>query len=90
MIAQTLPAAIGIVADDEFTDAQAYEFTGYSDYDDCLDAPWGLCIGLAMAGVDAKMVVVDLASFLRLLDRTAKPANERALDAFASLAARPN
>ena len=44
----------------------------------------GLLIGLAMAGIDASMVVVDLSSFLGWRDRTGKPADERALDAFAS------
>jgi hypothetical protein len=43
-----------------------------------------------MAGVDARMVVVDLTSFLGWRDRTGKPADESALDAFASLAARPS
>jgi hypothetical protein len=92
MIAQTAPSAIGIVAEDEFADTRAAiaELKGYSDYEDWLDARWGLCIGLAMAGVNASMVVVDLASFLRWLDRTGKVADERTLDAFASLAARPN
>ena len=85
-----VPAAIGIVAEEEFADAQAAigELMGYSDYEDWLDARWGLCIGLAMAGVDARMVVVDLASFLGWRDRTGKAADERSLDAFASLAAR--
>jgi hypothetical protein len=92
MIAQTAAAAIGIVAEDEFAETQAAigELSGYSDYEDWLDARWGLCVGLAMTGVDARVVVVDLASFLGWLDRAGKPADERALDAFASLAARPN
>jgi len=87
-----MPTAIETVAEKEFADAQAAirELIGYSDYDDWLDARWGLCIGLAMAGVDARMVVVDLASFLGWRDRTGNPADERALDAFASLAARPS
>jgi hypothetical protein len=86
------PAAIGIVAQDEFADTQAAigELTGYSDYQDWIDARWGLCVGLAMTGIDARMVAVDLASFLGWLDWTGKPADERGLDAFASLAARPN
>ncbi|MDR3423248.1 MAG: hypothetical protein P4L80_18760 [Xanthobacteraceae bacterium] len=86
------PAAIGIVARDEFADAQATigELMGYCDHEDWLRARWGLCIGLAMAGIDARMVVVDLVSFLGWRDRTGKPADERALDAFASLAVRAN
>ncbi len=82
--------AVAIVAADEFAHAQAAiaELADYGDYEDWLDARWGLQIGLAMAGVDAKMVVVDLSSFLGWRDRTGKPADERALDAFASLAPR--
>jgi hypothetical protein len=82
-------AAIGIVAEEEFADAQAAigELKSYCDYEDWLDARWGLHIGLAMAGVYARMVVVDLASFLGWRDRTGKPADERSLDAFAALAA---
>ena len=83
--------AVGIVAEDEFAHAQVAigELAGYRGFEDCLDARWGLCIGLAMAGVDVRMVVVDLASFLGWRDRTGKAADERALDPFASLAARP-
>jgi hypothetical protein len=44
---------------------------------------------LALAGVDVTMVVVDLAAFLRWRARTGRPADERALDAFASLARGP-
>lgn len=85
-----VPAAIGIVTEEEFADAQASigELMGYSDDEDWLDARWGLCIGLAMTGVDARIVFVDLASFLGWRDRTGRPADERALDAFASFAAR--
>jgi len=82
--------AVGIVAEDEFVRAQAAigVLAGYCDYEDWLDARRGLQIGLAMAGADARMVVVDLSSFLGWRDRTGKPADERALDAFASLALR--
>jgi hypothetical protein len=86
-----VPAAIAIIGEEEFADAQASieELTSYCDYEDWLDARWGLHIGLAMAGVDARMVVIDLAAFLGWRDRTGMPANERSLDAFASRAARP-
>jgi hypothetical protein len=43
-----------------------------------------------MAEVDATTVVVDLSSLLGWRDRTGKPADESALDAFASLALRTN
>jgi hypothetical protein len=83
-------AAVGIVAEEEFAHAQAAigDLAGYCDYGGWLDARWGLCIGLAMAGVDARMVIVDLSSFLGWRDRTGKAADERALNAFASLARR--
>lgn len=83
------PAAIGIIAEEEFADAQAAigELMSYCDYEDWLDARWGLLMSLAMAGVDARMVVVELASFHGWRDRMGKPADERALDAFASLVA---
>jgi len=86
MIAQTAPSAIGIVAESEFADARAAlgELTGYGDYEDWLDARWGLCIGLAMAGSNVGIVVVDLASFLGWLERTGELADEPALDRFAS------
>jgi hypothetical protein len=83
--------AIGIVAEREFARAQAAigELAGYGDYEDWLDARWGRQFGLALAGVDAAMVAVDLAAFLRWRARTERPADERALDALASLARRP-
>ena len=85
-VAMIRATAVGIVAEDEFADAQAAigELAEYGDYEDWLDARCGLLIGLAMAGIDASMVVVDLSSFLGWRDRTGKPADERALDAFAS------
>ena len=82
--------AVGIVAEDEFAHAQVAigELAGYRGFEDCLDARRGLCIGLAMAGVDVRMVVVDLAhSWDGAIE--GKAADERALDPFASLAARP-
>lgn len=81
-------ATVGIVAEEEFERAQAAicALAGYCDYEDWLDARWGLQFGLALAGVEAKLVVVDLASFLEWCALTETSADERALDAFASVA----
>jgi hypothetical protein len=71
MIVTAVPAAIGIIGEEEFAGAQASigELTSYCDYEDRLDARWGLHIGLAMAGVDARVVVIELAAFLGWRDR---------------------
>ncbi len=78
-------AAIGIVAEPEFERAQATirGLADYYDYEDWLDARWGLQFGLSLAGVDAKIVVVSLSSFLEWCSLTKTSADERALDAFA-------
>ena len=79
-------AAIGIVAEPEFERAQAAirGLAGYCDYEDWLDARLGLQFGLSLAGVDAKIVVVSLSSFVEWCSLTKTSADERALDAFAS------
>jgi hypothetical protein len=60
-------ATVGIVAEEEFERAQAAIFAvaGYCDYEDWLDARWGLLEWCAL---------------------TETSADERALDAFASVA----
>jgi len=79
-------AAIGAVAEPEFKRAQAAirGLAGYCDYEDWLDARLGLQFGLSLAGVDAKIVVVSLSSFVEWCSLTKTSADERALDAFAS------
>jgi hypothetical protein len=81
-------ATVGIFAEDEFGRAQAAigALAGYCDYQDWLDARWGLQFGLALAGVEAEIVVVGLSSFLEWCSLTETSADERALDAFASAA----
>jgi hypothetical protein len=79
-------AVIAILAEDEFKRAQTIfpELSAYRGFEEWRESREGLQMGLAMAGVAAKMVPVFLAPFLawRRLTRTAP--TERALDAFAS------
>ncbi len=80
--------AIGLVDAGEFERARSdiADLACYVDYDDWLDAREGMQIGLAMAGVDAATVHVDLASFREWTALTGRPCDERALDAFAGVA----
>jgi hypothetical protein len=79
---------IGLVTEKEFQRAQSAipDLARCCDYDDWLDAREGLQIGLAMAGVDARIVPVNLSSFLEWSRLSGMSADERALDAFALLA----
>lgn len=81
-------ATVGIFAEDEFERAQTAiaALADWCDYQDWLDARWGLQFGLALAGVEAEIVVVRLSPFLEWCSLTQRPADERALDAFASAA----
>jgi len=80
-------AVIGLVAETEFQHARSAisDLARCADYDDWLDAREGLQMGLAMAGVDARIVKVTLSSFLEWSRLSGTPADERALDAFAGL-----
>lgn len=81
-------AVIGLVESPQFGAAQA-AMAGLSDcrdYEDWLDRREGLQIGLAMTGVEAAIVRVDLASFLEWASLAGAPLGECALDAFAALA----
>jgi hypothetical protein len=79
---------IGLVAEKEFQGARSTisDLARCADYDDWLDAREGLQIGLAMAGVEARIVPVSLSSFLEWSRLSGTSSDERALDAFASLA----
>ena len=81
-------AVIGLVEFPQFSQAQAAiaGLSDCSDYDDWLDRREGLQIGLAMTGVNAAIVRVDLASFLEWRSLTGAAFGECALDAFAALA----
>jgi hypothetical protein len=80
--------AIGIVAETEFHRARSAisDLAHCCDYNDWLDAREGLQMGLAMAGVEARIVPVSLSSFLEWSRLSGRAPDERALDAFASLA----
>ena len=80
-------AVIGLVAQTEFEHARSAiaDLARCADYDDWLDAREGLQMGLAMAGVDARIVKVALSSFLEWSRLSGASADERALDAFAGL-----
>ncbi len=81
-------ATVGIFAEDEFERAQTAigALAGYCDYQDWLDARCGLQFGLSLAGVEARIIVVGLSSFLEWCSLARRPADEPALDAFASAA----
>jgi hypothetical protein len=61
------------------------ELNDYVDYDDWLDVREGTQLGLAMAGVDSRLVTIDLSRFLRWCARVARQPSEAALDAFAAV-----
>jgi hypothetical protein len=80
-------AVIGLFAEDEFGRAQIAipDLRAHAEYEDWLDCREGFQMGLAMAGVDAKLVCVPLAQFLAWRRRAAAPLGERSLDAFAAM-----
>lgn len=82
----TTTASIGVVAAFEFESAQAAisELSAYCDYEDWLDLRFGLQFALMLAGVNVRIVVIDLSSFLEWCCLSEKAACERAIDAFAS------
>ena len=73
---QTETAIIALVAEEEFARAQTLMagLDRYFDYDDWRDSREGFQMGLAMAGVDVKMVTVGLAPFLAWRRLTGTPA----------------
>ncbi len=79
-------AIIALLAEEEFARAQTIVpgLNAYFDYEDWRESREGFQIGLAMAGVDVKMVTIGLTPFLAWRRLTKAPANEQALDAFAS------
>ena len=79
-------AVIALLAKDEFAWAQIVvpDLNAYFDYGEWRESREGFQMGLAMAGVDVKMVPVALTPFLAWHRLTGTPPNERALDAFAS------
>jgi hypothetical protein len=78
---------VALVSPEEFERARGVipEFSDQCCYEDWLDCREGLFMGLAMSGVDSRLVNVSLESFLHwCADREAKP-SESLLDDFASV-----
>jgi hypothetical protein len=76
---------VALVSPEEFERARGVipEFSDQHCYEDWLDCREGLFMGLAMSGVDSRLVNVSLESFLHwCADRAAKP-SESLLDDFA-------
>jgi len=76
---------VALVSPEEFERARGVipEFSEQYCYEDWLDSREGLFMGLAMSGVDSRLVNVSLESFLRwCADREAQP-SEALLDDFA-------
>jgi hypothetical protein len=57
----------------------------HEDYEDWLDSRFGATIGLCSSGVDARMVAVDLSSFLAWRQFAGLTASQKSLDEFAGL-----
>jgi hypothetical protein len=77
---------IALIPNDEFLRAQRNipDLRAYADYDDWCESREGLRMGLAMAGIDGRVVPVTLTSFLAWCRLTGASPTERALDTFAS------
>jgi len=80
---------IGIFPEQGFQFARVAmaDLIGHRTYEDWLDAREGLQMGLSMAGLDAALVSVSFSAFQQWCLQTGAPANERALDVFAGVAA---
>jgi hypothetical protein len=79
-------AVIALITEDEFARAQTImpDLNLYSGYEEWCECREGFQMGLAMAGVDVKMVNVALTPFLAWCRLTGTPPDERALEAFAT------
>jgi|SRR5579872_7480458 hypothetical protein len=78
-------AVIPLISADEFDRAKTAipEWKDYSGYEDWRETCEGFQIGLAMAGLDVKMIPVTLASFLSWCRDTKTLPGARALESFA-------
>ena len=77
-------ASFALIKFDEFELARAVipEFSSYRDYEDWLDFREGSALALSMAGVNTRLVQIELAAFLKWCRRTSTRPNLRALDAY--------
>lgn len=85
------PAMIGILDAIGFGAARWFmpELQIYADYSDWLDMREGAQIGLAMAGVDARIVPVDFQRFISWCGDCRVDLTESALDVYAGMVAEP-
>ena len=63
------------------------ELQTYADYSDWLDLRQGAQIGLAMAGIDARVVTVDFQRFVSWCESCRVDPTESALDVYARMVA---
>jgi hypothetical protein len=80
-------AVLAVTSKEEFAWAQVAipDLSLQDSYEDWLDSREGFQIGLSMAGVDVRMVRVELTPFLAWCRLTRTRPNERRLDAFAMM-----
>jgi hypothetical protein len=78
--------AIAMLSQDDFETARAAvaELREHQHYDDWVDSRYGRLMGLAFAGVEAQLVDVALAGFLRWCDEAGAAPSEAGLDDFAA------
>jgi len=82
-------AVLGLIDEEEFAWAQTVvpDLNEYLDFDDWLDSREGFQIGLAMAGIDAKIERLSLRLFLTWCRLSGSAPSERTLDVFAAMRA---
>jgi hypothetical protein len=80
-------SVIALVSEGEFASARKAipEWSEYPNYEEWRDSREGFQIGLAMAGVEVRMVPVALPMFLEWCRDTKTPASAGALETFAGL-----
>jgi hypothetical protein len=76
---------IALILRDDFPHAKILmrHLDAYVDYDDWLDEQEGIQIGYSMAGLDAKIVIISVVSFLEWCDRCQIRPSEQNLVSFA-------
>jgi hypothetical protein len=82
-------AVMAMISEEDFRGARLVipDLAAQGDYQDWLDSREGFQMGLAMAGVDVKMMFVTVSQFLTWCRHSQTTPSESALDAFASLLA---
>ena len=78
---------VAVLSGRDFERARAAmpDIAPHEDYEDWLDDRYGATIGLCSAGVDARMVAVDLSAFLAWRRFAGLAPSQETLDAFAGL-----